>query len=92
MLHRQLRNALEEIFGADYVAEAIEQREMAQLVLYDRPEDFKKAVLGFQRLNFRDEHTTYAENMERELGFALVCSLIDNDTRELVAELGLNYL
>ncbi len=92
MLHRQLRNALEEIFGADYVAEAIEQREMAQLVLYDRPEDFKKAVLGFQRLNFRDEQTSYAEGMERELAFALICSLIDNDTRELVAELGLNYL
>jgi hypothetical protein len=92
MLHRQLRNALEEIFGTNYVTEALEQREVAQLVLYDRPEEFKKAVLGFQRLNFRDEHASYATELERELGFALVCSLIDNDTRELVAELGLNYL
>jgi hypothetical protein len=92
MLHRQLRNALEEIFGADHVAEALRCREMAQLVLYDRPEEFKKAVLGFQRLNFREEHTAYADGMEREMGFALICSLIDGETRALVSELGLNYL
>ena len=91
-IQTELFPALEEIFGAHYIEEALENREEAQLVLYDRPEDFKKAVLGFQRLNFRDEHTDYAAGMERELGFALVCSLLDNDTRELVAELGLNFL
>ncbi len=92
MLHRQLRTALEEIFGADYVDEALRSRETAQLVLYDRPEEFKKAVLGFQRLNYRDEHSAYADGLEREMGFALICSLIDNDTRKLVGELGLSYL
>ena len=92
MLHRQLRNALEEIFGPDYIEEALANREIAHLVLYDRPDDFKRAVLGFQRLNFRDEHTTYATELERDLGFALICALLDTETRDLVAELGLNYL
>ena len=92
MLHRQLRNALEEIFGPEYVEKALANREIAHIVLYDRPDDFKRAVLGFQRLNFRDEHVTYATELERDLGFALVCSLLDNETRDLVAELGLNYL
>ena len=92
MLHRQLRNALEEIFGTEYVADALDNREAAQLVLYDRPDEFKEAVLGFQRLNFRDEHTTYANELERDLGFALICALLDTETRDLVAELGLNYL
>lgn len=92
MLHRQLRNALEEIFGVDYVDDALRQPELAQLVLYDRPEEFKEAVLGFQRLNYRDEHIAYVGGLERELGVALICSLLDRDTRELVAELGLNYL
>ena len=49
-------------------------------------------MLGFQRLNFRDEHTTYATELERDLGVALICSLLDTETRDLVAELGLNYL
>ena len=92
MLHRQLRNALEEIFGTSFVSEALANAPIAQVVLYERREDFKKAVLGFQRINFRDEHTAYAAGMERELGIALICSLLDNDTRELVSELGLNYL
>jgi len=92
MLHRQLRNALEEIFGTDYVEDALSQTEMAQLVLYDRPEEFKKAVLGFQRLNFREEHVAYVAALERELGVALICGLLDGETRELIAELGLNYL
>jgi hypothetical protein len=55
MLHRQLKIALEEIFGADYVAEALNQPELAQWVLYERAEEFKAAVLGFQRLNYREE-------------------------------------
>ena len=63
MLHRQLRNALEEIFGSAFIEEALANREIAHLVLYDRPDDFKRAVLGFQRLNFRDEHTTYATEL-----------------------------
>ena len=92
MLHRQLRNALEEIFGVSFVSEALANAPIAQIVLYERREDFKEAVLGFQRINFRDEHTAYAAGMERELGIALICSLLDNDTRELVSELGLNYL
>ena len=92
MLHRQLHNALEEIFGTEYVEAALGQPELAQLVLYERPEQFKKAVLGFQRLNFREEHTAYATDLERELGVALICALLDNPTRELVVELGLNYL
>ena len=92
MLHRQLRNALEEIFGPEYIEKALANREIAHLAVYDRPDDFKRAVLGFQRLNFRDEHATYATELERDLGFALVCSLLDNETRDLVAELRLNYL
>ena len=92
MLHRQLKNALEEIFGADFVDGALEQAPLAQVVLYDRPEDFKKAVLGFQRLNFREEHRQYVGQLENELAVALICALLDNPTRELVAELGLNYL
>lgn len=92
MLHRQLRSALEEIFGADFVNEALARSEFAQLAIYQMPEEFKKAVLGFQRLNYRDEQTEYAQNLDRQLGYALICSLLDNSTRELVAELGLNYL
>jgi len=92
MLHRQLRNALEEIFGAEYVDAALSQSELAQVVLFERPADFKKAVLGFQRLNYREEHIQYAEGLERELGITLICSLLDQPTRELVVDLGLNYL
>ena len=80
MLHRQLRTALEEIFGEDFVEEALRRSEYA------------KAVLGFQRLNFRDEQSDYAQKLAPDFGFALICSLLDNSTRELVAELGLNYL
>jgi len=92
MLHRQLRTALEEIFGADYVDEALRRSEYAQLVIHEMPEDFKKTVLGFQRLNYRDEQSAYAQTLDRQLGFALICSLLDNSTREMVADLGLNYL
>ncbi|MEE2657426.1 MAG: hypothetical protein VX733_02910 [Candidatus Latescibacterota bacterium] len=92
MLHRQLRTALEEIFGADYIEEALRNSELAQVVIYENPEPFKDAVLGFQRLNFRDEQSQYAAQLQRDLGFALICSLLHNPTRELVAELGLNYL
>jgi hypothetical protein len=92
MLHRQLRNALEEIFGAQYVAEALDNAPLAQVVIYERPQDFVQAVLGFQRLNFRDEHAAYAAGLERELGITLICALLDQDTRALVADLGLNYL
>lgn len=92
MLHRQLQNALEEIFGTQCVEAALERPELAQLVLYERPEQFKETVLGFQRLNYREEHAAYAAGLERELGIALICALLDNPTRELVVELGLNYL
>jgi len=92
MLHRQLRTVLEEIFGADYVGEALSRSESARQVIYQMPDEFKKTVLGFQRLNYRDEQSQYAENLDRQLGDALICSLLDNSTRELVAELGLNYL
>jgi hypothetical protein len=92
MLHRQLRNALEEIFGDSFVTAALQQPELAQVVLYDRPEDFKRTVLGFQRLNYREEHRAFVARLEPELGVALVCSLLDPDTRALVVELGLNYL
>ena len=44
MLHRQLRTALEEIFGDEYVSNALDQPEMAQLVLYERPTEFKETV------------------------------------------------
>jgi len=92
MLHRQLRNALEEIFGTQYVNHALSQAELAQGVIYERPDAFKRAVLDFQRLNYRDEQQQYAARLEPELGIALICSLLDHPTRELVAELGLNYL
>ena len=92
MLHRQLRTALEEIFGDEYVSNALSQPEMAQLVLYERPQEFKETVLGFQRLNYREEQQTFAERLELTLGAALICSLLDESTRELVAELGLNYI
>jgi len=92
MLHRQLRNALEEIFGADYVEDALNQSELAQLILYERTEDFKRTVLGFQRLNFFEERLEYVSALERELGIALICSLLDQSTRDLIVELGLNYL
>ena len=92
MLHRQLRNALEEIFGEDYVSSALIRSELAQLVLYERPQAFKETVLGFQRLNYRDEHQRYVAQLETELGVALICALLDESTRKLVAELGLNYI
>ena len=92
MLHRQFRTALEEIFGEDFVAESLRRSEYAQMIIYEQPEEFKKTVLGFQRLNFRDEQTEYANKLEPDFGYALICSLLDNSTRELVAELGLNYL
>jgi hypothetical protein len=92
MLHRQLRTALEEIFGEEFIDEALRHSELAQLVIYEQPERFKEAVLGFQRLNYRDEQTTYAQNLQREYGYALICSLLHNPTREMVAELGLNYI
>lgn len=92
MLHRQLRTALEEIFGNEYISNALSQPEMAQLILYERPKDFKQTVLGFQRLNYREEQEAYAEGLEAALGVALICSLLDESTRELVAELGLNYI
>ena len=92
MLHRQLRSALEEIFGVDYVEDALEHAESAQTVIYESSEKFKDTVLGFQRLNYRDEQANFAKAVEREFGFALICSLLDDGTRELVAELGLNYI
>jgi len=92
MLHRQLRSALEEIFGADFVSEALGQAELAQSVIHESPDQFKQAVLGFQRLNYRDEQTEYADRLETSFGIALVCSLLDTSTREYVAELGLSYL
>ncbi|MBT4096849.1 MAG: hypothetical protein HOM68_05300 [Gemmatimonadetes bacterium] len=92
MLHRQFRTALEEIFGEDFVAESLRRSEYAQMIIYEQPEEFKKTVLGFQRLNFRDEQTEYANKLAPDFGYALICSLLDNSTRELVAELGLNYL
>ena len=92
MLHRQLRSALEEIFGDDYVSDALDQAELAQVLIYESPEKFKDAVLGFQRLNYRDEQTQYARDLDRQFGFALICALLDTATRELVAELGLNYI
>ena len=92
MLHRQFRTALEEIFGEDFVAESLRRSEYAQMIIYEQPEEFKKTVLGFQRLNFRDEQTEYANKLATDFGYALICSLLDNSTRELVAELGLNYL
>ena len=92
MLHRQLQNALEEIFGTQFVQEALAQPELAQVAIYDRPADFKQTVLGFQRLSFRDEQQRYAAGLEPELGIALICALLDEPTRELVWELGLNYI
>lgn len=92
MLHRQLRNALEEIFGEAFIEDALGQPEMAQLSIYERRDDFRRAVLGFQRLNFRDEQQRYAADLDPELGVALICALLDTQTRELVAELGLSYL
>lgn len=92
MLHRQLRSALEEIFGPDFVREALGQADLAQSVIHESPDQFRHAVLGFQRLNYRDEQTAYANQLERPFGVALICSLLDASTREFVAELGLNYL
>ena len=92
MLHRQLRSVLEEIFGEDYVEEALRRSEYAQMIIQENPEEFKKSVLGFQRLNFRDEQSEYAQKLDRDFGIALLCSLLDNPTREYVAALGLNYL
>ena len=92
MLHRQLRNALEEIFGVDFVAEALLETDRAQAVLYQRQEDFKKTVLGFQRLNYRDEHQRFVTTLERDLAIALICALLDGNTNELISELGLSYI
>ena len=44
MLHRQLRNALEEIFGVRFVTQALNEESTAYNVLYDRPDEFKKAI------------------------------------------------
>ncbi len=92
MLHRQLRSALEEIFGEDFIDEALRHSEVAQLMIHDHPEEFKATVRGFQRLNYRDEQSAYADKLQPEYGYALICSLLHNPTREFVAELGLNYL
>ena len=92
MLHRQLRNALEEIFGVRFVTQALEDENTAYNVLYDRPDEFKKAILKFGKLNYREEQTIYVDNLDDDLKIALVCSLLHNRTRELVSELGLNYL
>ena len=80
------------IFGEDFVEESLRRSEYAQMIICEQPEEFKKTVLGFQRLNFRDEQTEYANKLAPNFGYALICSLLDNSTRELVAELGLNYL
>ena len=92
MLHRQLRSALEEIFSEEYISDALENAELAQVVIYEFPDQFKKTVLGFQRLNYRDEQQDYASGLKRDFGIALICSLLDQGTRDLVAELGLTYL
>ena len=92
MLHRQLRTALEEIFGDEYITDALDNTEIAQVVIYESPDRFKDTVRGFQRLNYRDEQMEYATALERDFGVALICALLDSGTRELVAELGLNYL
>ncbi len=92
MLHRQLRSALEEIFGEEYISDALENAELAQVFIYESPDQFKKTVLGFQRLNYRDEQQDYASGLKRDFGIALICSLLDQGTRDLVAELGLTYL
>ena len=92
MLHRQLRNALEDIFGAPFISEALENPQVAQKILYERPDEFKSTVRGFQRLNCQDEHTSYAASLEHDLGIALICALLDGNIRELVSALGLNYL
>jgi len=92
MLHRQLKNALEEIFGEKFVTSALKDSKIAHDVLYGRPNEFKQAILKFGKLNYREEHTGYVENLDNDLKIALICSLLHNDTRELVSELGLNYL
>ena len=92
MLHRQLRSALEEIFGVDFVNDALARSDLAQSVIFESPVQFKEAVLGFQRLNYRDEQTQYARQLDSSFGVALICSLLDTSTREFVAEQGLNYL
>ncbi len=92
MLHRRLRSVLEEIFGVEYISDALEHAELAQVVIYESPDQFKKTVLGFQRLNYRDEQEEYASGLKRDFGIALICSLLDQGTRDLVAELGLTYL
>ena len=92
MLHRQLRSALEEIFGEKFVEQSLLEAETAQRVIYEQPDRFKETIRGFQRLNYRDEQTAYADKLEPEYGYALICSLIHNPTRELIVELGMNYL
>lgn len=92
MLHRQLRSALEEIFGEKFVEESLLQSEAAQRIIYEQPDRFKETIRGFQRLNYRDEQAAYADSLEPEYGYALICSLLHNPTRELLVELGMNYL
>ncbi|SVD05934.1 uncharacterized protein METZ01_LOCUS358788 [marine metagenome] len=87
-----MRSALDEIFGEEYISDALENAELAQVVIYESPDQFKKTVLGFQRLNYRDEQEEYASGLERDFSIALICSLLDQGTRDLVAELGLTYL
>ena len=76
----------------DLLGEALENPQVAQKILYERPDEFKSIVRGFQRLNYQDEHTSYAAGLEHDLGIALICALLDGNTRELVSDLGLNYL
>ena len=92
MLHRQLRNALEEIFGTDFLENALNECETAERVLSQRPADFKKAIIAFGSLNYRDEHTEFVNTIDHDLQTALICSLLDTRTRQLVKDLGLNYL
>ena len=92
MLHRQLRSALEAIFGLDVVESALNQPQLAQVVLYERTDEFKETILGFGRLNYQEEHLEFAAELGPELTIALICSLLDTATRELISELGLNYL
>jgi hypothetical protein len=92
MLNRQLQNALEEIFSIKFVANALKQHAVANDVILDRPNDFKAAILKFGKLNYREEHADYVKDMDTDLKIVLICSLLNNDTRTLVSELGLNYL
>ena len=92
MLHRQLQNALEEIFGEKFVTAALKDSKTAHDVLRGRPNEFKQVILKFGKLNYREEQTGYIEKLDDDLKIALICSLLHNNTRELVSDLGLNYL